>query len=135
MELFYQILTAVLTAVLPILCGFLCRLLGQMAKRVAQNAKDERVKALVHEIDTAVQAAVCYVNQTFVDELKKAGTFGEDPEYAEEAFRTAYETAIETISSDAMDWISETFGDVRKYLEVKIEESVRYNHWWAGLNG
>lgn len=135
MELFWQILPAVLTAVLPILCGFLCRLLKRLADRVTQNMKDERVKALVGEIDAAVQSAVNYVNQTFVDELKKAGTFGEDPEYAEEAFRTAYETAIETISSDAMDWISETFGDVRKYLEVKIEESVQFNHRWAGLNG
>ena len=135
MELFWQILPAVLVTVIPILSGFLCRLLKRLADRVVQNMKDERVKALVGEIDAAVQSAVNYVNQTFVDELKKAGTFGEDPEYAEEAFRTAYETAIETISSDAMDWISETFGDVRKYLEVKIEESVQFNHRWAGLNG
>lgn len=135
MELFWQILPAVLVAVIPILSGFLCRLLKRLADEVVQNMEDERVKALVGEIDTAVQSAVNYVNQTFVDELKKAGTFGEDPQYAEEAFRTAYETAIETISSDAMDWISETFGDVRKYLEVKIEESVQYNHRWAGLNG
>lgn len=135
MELFWQILPAVLVAVIPILSGFLCRLLKRLADKVVQNMEDERVKALVGEIDTAVQSAVNYVNQTFVDELKKAGTFGEDPEYAEEAFRTAYETAIETISSDAMDWISETFGDVRKYLEVKIEESVQFNHRWSGLNG
>lgn len=135
MELFWQILPAVLVAVIPILSGFLCRLLKRLADEVVQNMEDERVKVLVGEIDTAVQSAVNYVNQTFVDELKKAGTFGEDPEYAEEAFRTAYETAIETISSDAMDWISETFGDVRKYLEVKIEESVQFNHRWDGLNG
>lgn len=135
MELFWQILPAVLVAVIPILSGFLCRLLKRLADEVVQNMEDERVKALVGEIDTAVQSAVNYVNQTFVDELKKAGTFGEDPEYAEEAFRTAYETAIETISSDAMNWISETFGDVRKYLEVKIEESVQFNHRWSGLNG
>lgn len=135
MELFWQILPAVLVAVIPILSGFLCRLLKRMADEVVQNMEDERVKVLVGEIDAAVQSAVNYVNQTFVDELKKAGTFGEDPQYAEEAFRTAYETAIETISSDAMDWISETFGDVRKYLEVKIEESVQFNHRWSGLNG
>lgn len=135
MELFWQILPAVLVAVIPILSGFLCRLLNRLADKVMQNMEDERVKALVGEIDAAVQSAVNYVNQTFVDELKKAGTFGEDPENAEEAFRTAYETAIETISSDAMNWISETFGDVRKYLEVKIEESVQFNHRWAGLNG
>ena len=135
MELFWQILPAVLVAVIPILSGFLCRLMKRLADEVVQNMEDERVKVLVGEIDAAVQSAVNYVNQTFVDELKKAGTFGEDPQYAEEAFRTAYETAIETISSDAMDWISETFGDVRKYLEVKIEESVQYNHRWAGLNG
>lgn len=135
MELFWQILPAVLVAVIPILSGFLCRLLKRLADKVMQNMENERVETLVGEIDTAVRSAVNYVNQTFVDELKKAGTFGEDPEYAEEAFRTAYETAIETISSDAMDWISETFGDVRKYLEVKIEESVQFNHRWAGLNG
>lgn len=135
MELFWQILPAVLVAVIPILSGFLCRLLKRLADKVVQNMEDERVKALVGEIDAAVQSAVNYVNQTFVDELKKAGTFGEDPEYAEEAFRMAYETAIETISSDATYWISETFGDVRKYLEVKIEESVQFNHRWAGLNG
>lgn len=135
MELFWQILPAVLVAVIPILSGFLCQLLKRLADKVVQNMEDERVKALVGEIDAAVQSAVNYVNQTFVDELKKAGTFGEDPEYAEEAFRTAYETAIETISSDAMNWISETFGDVRKYLEVKIEESVQFNHRWDGLNG
>lgn len=135
MELFWQILPAVLVAVIPILSGFLCRLLKRLADKVMQNMENERVETLVGEIDTAVRSAVNYVNQTFVDELKKAGTFGEDPEYAEEAFRTAYETAIETISSEAMDWISETFGDVRKYLEVKIEESVQFNHRWAGLNG
>jgi len=135
MELFWQILPAVLVAVIPILSGFLCRLLKRLADEVVQKMEDERVKVLVGEIDAAVQSAVNYVNQTFVDELKKAGTFGEDPQYAEEAFRTAYETAIETISSDAMNWISETFGDVRKYLEVKIEESVQFNHRWAGLNG
>lgn len=135
MELFWQILPAVLVAVIPILSGFLCRLLKQLTDKVVQNTENERVRALVDEIDEAVRSAVNYVNQTFVDELKKAGTFGEDPQYAEEAFRTAYETAIETISSDAMDWISKTFGDVRKYLEVKIEESVQYNHRWAGLNG
>ena len=131
MELFWQILPAVLTTVLPILCGFLCRLLKRLADRVTQSMKDEKVKALTNEIEKAVSAAVIYVNQTFVDELKKAGTFGEDPEYAEEAFRTAYETAIETISSDAMNWISETFGDVRKYLEVKIEENVQCNRQWS----
>ena len=135
MELFWQILPAVLVAVIPILSGFLCRLLKRLADEVVQNMEDERVKVLVGEIDTAVQSAVNFVNQTFVDELKKAGTFGDDPQYAEEAFRTAYETAIETISSDAMNWISETFGDVRKYLEVKIEESVQYSHRRSGLNG
>lgn len=135
MELFWQILPSVLVAVIPILSGFLCRLLKRLADEVVRNMENERVKALVGEIDAAVQSAVVYVNQTFVDELKKTGTFGEDPEYAEEAFRTAYETAIETISTDAMNWISETFGDVRKYLEVKIEENVQFNRRWSGLNG
>ena len=114
MEILTNILTAVLVAVLPILAGFLCDMIHKAAVKFQQSAEDARIKVLISEIDEAVRDAVIYVNQTFVDELKRAQVFGEE----------AYSTALKTISDSALEYIEETFGDLREYLTVKIEKAV-----------
>ena len=124
MEILEKILSAVLIATLPIMTGFFCDFLRKLAQEAKVRAKTERIQALIEEIDKAVETAVIYVNQTFVDELKKTNTFAEDPEYAHEAFRTAYSTTLEILSEEAKVFIEQTFGDLKDYLEVKIEESV-----------
>ena len=125
MDIFWKILPVALTVAIPVLTAFLCELIHKAAVEAAVRAKNERVEALVYEIESAVQSAVRYVNQTFVDELKDSGVFDTDETYAKEAFKEAYETAVETISTDALNWLEETFGDIRKYLEVRIEDCVR----------
>lgn len=124
MEILEKILSAVLIATLPIMTGFFCDFLRKLAQEAKVRAKTEQIQALIEEIDKAVETAVIYVNQTFVDELKKANTFAEDPEYAHEAFRTAYSTTLEILSEDAQTFIEKTFGNIEDYLAVKIEESV-----------
>lgn len=124
MEIFEKILIAVLTAVLPILTGFLCDMIHKAAERFRQSAENERIVHLIGEIDAAVREAVVYVNQTFVNELKKADIFGEDEAYAKEAFEEAYAVTVKTISDAAIGYIEETFGDLRQYLTVKIEKTV-----------
>ena len=130
MDIFWKLLAAVLTAAVPVLTGFLCEFIHKAAEKAKINAESARVKALVEEIDDAVCAAVSYVNQTFVHELKQSGVFKESDEYAKEAFETAFRTTVETISDDASAYILETFGDMRKYLEVKIEEAVYDEKRW-----
>ena len=126
MELFEKILSAVLIAVLPILAGFFCDLIHKLANEAVQRTKDERTQVMLGEIEHAVQSAVVYVNQTFVDELKKSNQFSENAEYADVAFETAYEKTLEILTEDAKTYIEKTFGDLQDYLEIKIEESVHY---------
>ena len=95
MELFEKILSAVLIAVLPILTGFFCDFLRKLAEEAKVRAKTEQIQGLIEEIDRSVETAVIYVNQTFVDELKKSNQFSEDPEYAHEAFETAFSKTLE----------------------------------------
>lgn len=125
-----EFLVALAAATLPVVGAFLCRLLGQLAGRIKAAARCEEERRLVSEIDRAVQAAVAYVNQTYVDSLKNAGKFAENGEYAENAFRQAYSKTIEILTEDAVQWMEAHFGGdegMRDYLTVKIEESVRYN--------
>lgn len=121
---------ALAAATLPVVGAFLCRFLGQLATRIKAAAKSETEARVIHEIDRAVQAAVTYVNQTYVDSLKNAGKFAENGEYAENAFRQAYSKTIEILTADAHRWLETHFGGeegIRDYLTVKIEENVRYN--------
>ena len=128
-DFFWKLLAAVLTAAVPVLTGFLCDLIRKMAAEAAVNAKNERIAAIIEEIDEAVRGAVQYVNQTFVDELKKANAF--DAEEAQAAFEAAFQATVETISHDAEQYIEETFGDLRRYLEVKIEKTVKDEKIWS----
>ena len=129
-EFFWKLLTAVLTAAVPVLTGFLCDWIHKMAENAKAKARNERVRGLVEEIDESVRTAVQYVNQTFVDELKKSGVFGESDEYAKEAFDLAFNTTLQTISAEAAEWIYKTFGDVHAYLEPKIEKEVSVQKNW-----
>lgn len=130
MEILYKLLAAVLIAVIPILTGFICDLFRKAAQEYKEKANNERIGALVDEINSSVCAAVAYVNQTFVNELKASGVFGEDETYAKEAFEMAFRATVETISDAASQYILETFGDIRKYLEVKIEQEVLTEKKW-----
>lgn len=127
---FNNLLTAVVIAVLPVLTGFLCDLIHKAAAHFAEKAKEEREKAFLEQIGTTVANAVAYVNQTFVDELKEAGTFGESEEYASAAFEQAYEATIETLAPKITEWIEETYGALKPFLTVQIEKAVKAAKEW-----
>ena len=122
-EILWQLLIAITTAAVPVLTGFLCDLIRKGAKWLVENTKAKKYEAYITEIANAVANAVTYVNQTFVDALKEQGEFGE--EEAHKAFSMAFETVVATISEDAMNFLSETYGSAETYLEAAIETTVR----------
>ena len=130
MEIFWKLLAAVLTAAVPVLTDFLCDLIYRAAQNAKEKTENARIARLIDEIGAGVRTAVSYVNQTFVDELKKSGVFGEDEEYAKDAFEQAFTKTIEIISEEAVLYIEDTFGDIREYLEAKIEEAVHDEKRW-----
>lgn len=63
------------------------------------------------------------VSQTYVDELKKAGSF--DAEAQKQALAMALAACIKAISPAAKAFIEETYGDLTEYLTTYIEAAVR----------
>ena len=88
----------------------------------AINAQTQNIKVqrLVREIGDAVANAVAAMNQTYVNDLKAAGTFNE-AEQKEAA-------ALKSMSRDAQDYIKSNFGDTTQYLENRIEAQIDANH-------
>lgn len=94
----------------------------------AINAQTQNVtvQRLVREIGDAVADAVAAMNQTYVNDLKAAGTFDESAQ--KEALMRAVSAALKSMSSDAQDYIKENFGDTTAYLENRIEAQIDANH-------
>ena len=128
-EILWQLLIAITAAAVPVLTGFLCDLIRKGAKWLIENTKMAKYEAIIDEVTNAVTNAVTYVNQTYVDALKEQNAFG--GEETELAFAKAYQATIETLSQDAVDFLTKTYGDISSYLEVAIETTVRQEKKWS----
>lgn len=66
------------------------------------------------------------MNQSYVDDLKKAGTFDEDKQA--EALSRAISAALKSMSQDAIEYIKEiSGGDTVGYLTNRIQAQIAQN--------
>lgn len=106
----------------PVLAIFLCKLIMKVIGYFKAKTDDLKAKAFLDEIQHAVEAAVAYVSQTIVDDLKKAGKFDETA--AKAAFSTAFNTVMATISSGALQYLQSVVESPGDFITAKIEECV-----------
>lgn len=72
-----------------------------------------------------ISACVLATNQTYVEALKKQGSF--DVEAQKIAFNMTLDAVMTILSDDAKDYLSEAFGDLNSYITSQIEASVNVN--------
>lgn len=94
---------------------------------VAKLAKDkihnDRINKYVDKAANVVNQIVDFVNQTYVDGLKKEGKFGREQQKV--AFEMSKEYALQLINTEAKNACIEVFGDFELWLNSMIESSVR----------
>lgn len=106
------LVTAAVTALSKVLIGLIKEKIGgEKAKRAAEAA----VKA--------VSASVAATAQTYVDELKKSGSF--DAAAQKNAFEKAKAAALSMLSESAKKALTEMYGNLNAYLDAEIESAVR----------
>ena len=124
-EMLNNVLYVILTAILPIVATYGVNLIKAKIKEskvIEEATKNEDMSNLVKDALDDVMDAVLYVNQTFVDSLKKTGKF--DEKAWNEAFNRSYVEATNMISDGAKKAITELYGSFDKWLASKIESSV-----------
>ncbi|MBQ8133384.1 MAG: hypothetical protein IJ711_00320 [Lachnospiraceae bacterium] len=122
-EFLSQLLLAVITAAVPVLTAYGVKLIRQVADNAAAKTEDSRQRLYIGEIADAVADAVSATSQTYVDRLKKSGSF--DKEAQIEAAQRAYEACLASISPAATAFIENAYGDLKEYLTTRIEAEVR----------
>lgn len=121
-EIVIQIVQVCVIPLLGILTKYLVDFLS--AKRDELNSKtdNEIAQKYTDMIYQTVVDCVIATNQTYVDSLKKSGSFDEAAQ--KEAFNRTMSAVMTILSEDAKEYISEATGDVNTYLTQLIESEV-----------
>ena len=123
MEIVKDILYILITAAVPVLTTYLCKFLYTKWTEGKVKIENEKISNTLDNVVNMVLDVVEATNQTFVDELKKKGEFTE--EAALEAFNITKAKALEMLSEDAVNVITDIYGDIDVYLDTLIEATVR----------
>lgn len=122
-EAVFNLLMAVVTAAVTALSAFVAAFVKKKGEQAAAETNSTLLKDVIEEVTGIISIAVSAVSQTYVDELKKAGSF--DAEAQKQALAMALAACIKAISPATKAFIEETYGDLTEYLTTYIEAEVR----------
>lgn len=122
-EFFSTLLQAVLVAAVPVIAAFASKGFVALAQYLGVKVENATFAKYADQIAKAVSTAVIYVAQTYVDDLKKSGTFTEENQRI--AMQKALEVAKKQLTQEALEFIEITYGDITEYLTSKLEAEVK----------
>lgn len=118
-DILINILSVVVTAViLPLISFAGTKLIAYLNAKV----KDENAKLHLTSATTIVTNAVLTVFQTYVDSLKKSGSFDANAQVV--ALNKAKDIALSQMTQEVKDFITKNFGDIDNWLTIQIESSI-----------
>ena len=88
-----------------------------------KEIKNDFVSSVLDEIERAVNDAVRYVNQTYVDDLKEINSFTDLDK--KNALNMATNAAITGLSKRALTYINKNYDSIQDLLETKIEAAIK----------
>lgn len=115
-EFMFDAVLAVIAVTVPLATGYGMKLLNQFLSRFISES-------LATEITGRLEDAVAFANQTYVDALKDAGSFGADAQA--HALKLALTALLNSLSPEAKSYIEKNFGDTEAYLTNRIEAEVK----------
>ena len=123
LELLFQIFELCIVPLLAVLTGYLVQWIrAKTAEATEKNQKDVFDKYITMLGET-IAKCVSATNQTYVDALKKAGSF--DAEAQKHAFGMTLNAVMNVLGEDAIEYLTAIYGDLTSYLTTLIEAEVK----------
>lgn len=122
-EFIVQILETVLIPLLIAGTGFLIKWLNVKAEEIKINTDNAIAQKYVDMLKQTVEDCVKATSQTYVEALKKENAFTKDAQQV--AFQMSYEAIMNVLSEDALEYLTEVYGDLNIYVAQLIEAEVK----------
>lgn len=121
-EIVIQIIQVCVIPLFGILTKYLVDYLTAKRNEINSKTDNETAQKYANMIYQTVVDCVIATNQTYVDSLKKSGSFDEAAQ--KEAFNRTMNAIMTILSDDAKEYITEATGDLNTYLTQLIEAEV-----------
>ena len=118
-DILINIISVVVTAVVLPLISIAG---AQLIKLINKKISDKQSAKFLEDATNIVTSAVRCVFQTYVDSLKKSGTF--DATAQAMALTKAKDLALKELSDDVKTYITTNFGDLESWLTTQIEATI-----------
>ena len=122
-----QLTNAIANACIPIICllitaggAYLVALLRKRTAIIEAETNSDLASKYIGMAVDAVDQAVTFVAQTFVDALKSENAFTKERQL--EAFNMARDKVLSILGTTAVQYLNELYGDFEAWLETKIEQ-------------
>lgn len=119
------ILNIILIPVLPIITVYVVALLRKKTADIEAKISSDTAKKYISIAENTIETCVTAVSQTYVETLKKDGTF--DSAAQAEAFEMCKQRILSILSDEVKSSLSNLQGDINAYIDSKIEYYVNIN--------
>ena len=120
-----QIFEVAIIPLIGVLTGILIKYINAKSSAAIASAENEQAKKYIALLDDTITSCVLATTQTYVDALKKAGSF--DVEAQKTAFEMTYNAVLNVLTEDAKNYLTAFYGDLGAYMTTKIEAEVQNN--------
>ena len=125
LELLYKIFEVCIIPLLGILTVYAVKFINTKALEIKSNNDNAILKKYVDMLSQTITECVIATNQTYVEALKKQGSF--DKKAQKQAFKLTYEAVMKILNNDAKEYLTNVFGDLEIYITNQIEAKVNAN--------
>ena len=124
-DLIKQIFEVCIVPLFGVLTVYITSLIQKKTQEITKEADNEIANKYINLLSETITQCVIATNQTYVESLKKSGSF--DAEAQKEAFRRTYESVMNILTVEAKQYLANIYGDLDKYITSKIESEVNIN--------
>lgn len=125
MEMLAQIFEVCIIPLLTVLTAYFIKFVNAKSAEIGTKVENETQKKYLEMLNNTITDCVIATTQTYVDSLKKQGTF--DVEAQKVAFTMTYESVVKLLTDEATEYLNEAVGDLQLYITQKIEAEVNLN--------
>ena len=123
LSLLYQVLEVCVIPLLGILTAYAIRYINIKSEEIQAKVNNDIADKYVALLADTISACVMATNQTYVEALKKQGSF--TIEAQKEAFNLTFNAVMQVLTNEAKDYLTEIYGDLTTYITSKIEAEVK----------
>lgn len=123
LELLFQIFELCIVPLLAVLTGYLVQWIKAKTAEVTEKNQKDVFDKYITMLGETIAKCVSATNQTYVDALKKAGSF--DAEAQKHAFEMTLNAVMNVLGKDAIEYLTAIYGDLTSYLTTLIEAEVK----------